>query len=99
VGGDFFDFYEISDAIAAFLIADVSGKGIPQLSLPGTVKNILRLSRKQIMNRFLFFLPRSNMLICSESEYGMFVTAFYVIIDENGRKIFFSSAGHNDRCL
>jgi sigma-B regulation protein RsbU (phosphoserine phosphatase) len=98
VGGDFFDFYEISDAIAAFLIADVSGKGIPAALFTGTVKNILRAEQKTNYEPVSLF-SGSNMLICSESEYGMFVTAFYVIIDENGRKIFFSSAGHNEQML
>ena len=29
VGGDFYDFFDIDDHTAAFLVADVSGKGIP----------------------------------------------------------------------
>jgi serine phosphatase RsbU (regulator of sigma subunit) len=97
VGGDFFDFYEISDAIAAFLIADVSGKGIPAALFTGTVKNILRAEQKTNYEPVSLF-SGSNMLICSESEYGMFVTAFYVIIDENGERSSFHQQGIMSRC-
>ena len=33
VGGDFYDFYLLDDDHLAFVIADVSGKGVPRLSL------------------------------------------------------------------
>ncbi|HPJ42521.1 MAG TPA: SpoIIE family protein phosphatase [Spirochaetota bacterium] len=98
VGGDFFDFYEISESISAFIIADVSGKGIPAALFTGTVKNILRAEQKTNYDPASLFTC-SNKLIYSESEYGMFVTAFYIIIDENGKKLFFSSAGHNEQML
>jgi len=98
VGGDFFDFYEIGESISAFIIADVSGKGIPAALFTGTVKNILRAEQKTNYEPVSLFTC-SNSLILSESEYGMFVTAFYIIVDENGRKLFFSSAGHNEQML
>ncbi len=98
VGGDFFDFYEIGESISAFLIADVSGKGIPAALFTGTVKNILRAEQKTNYDPASLF-TESNLLIYNESEYGMFVTAFYIIVDEHGRKLFFSSAGHNDQML
>ncbi|HOP29540.1 MAG TPA: SpoIIE family protein phosphatase [Spirochaetota bacterium] len=98
VGGDFFDFYEISESISAFIIADVSGKGIPAALFTGTVKNILRAEQKTNYDPASLFTC-SNKLIYNESEYGMFVTAFYIIIDENGKKLFFSSAGHNEQML
>lgn len=98
VGGDFFDFYEISESISAFLIADVSGKGIPAALFTGTVKNILRGEQRTSYDPLSLF-TESNRHIYSESEYGMFVTAFYIIIDEQGKKLFFSSAGHNEQML
>ncbi len=98
VGGDFFDFYEISESISAFIIADVSGKGIPAALFTGTVKNILRAEQKTNYDPASLF-SGSNTLIYNESEYGMFVTAFYIIVDENGKKLFFSSAGHNEQML
>ena len=37
VGGDFYDFYKLSDNTVAFLAADVSGKGIPAASSRGVL--------------------------------------------------------------
>ncbi len=98
VGGDFFDFYEISENIFAFLIADVSGKGIPAAIFTGTVKNIIRAEQRTSYDPASLFTASNKNIYC-ESEYGMFVTAFYVIVDEQGKMLFFSSAGHNEQML
>ena len=42
VGGDFYDFYKIDDKTVAFLIADVSGKGIPAAMFMMTAKTIIK---------------------------------------------------------
>ncbi len=98
VGGDFFDFYDINESFSAFLIADVSGKGIPAALFTGTVKNILRAEQRTNYEPVSLFAEANRQIYC-ESEYGMFVTAFYAIIDEDGGNVFFSSAGHNDQML
>ena len=41
VGGDFCDFYKLSDTTVAFLAADVSGKGIPAAMFMMTAKTII----------------------------------------------------------
>ena len=98
VGGDFFDFYEIDDYICGILIADVSGKGIPAALFTGTVKNILKFGSK-IYHRPAGLFQSSNTLIYNESEYGMFVTVFYALIDTVSNIITYSSAGHNEQML
>jgi len=106
VGGDFFDFYRcvrgncplgMSENRISIVIADVSGKGIPAAIFTGTVKNILRAQSRVRCCSELFTL--SNDFIYEESEYGMFVTAFFANIDMNNRIIRYSSAGHNDQML
>ena len=42
VGGDFYDFYTLSDTTVAFLVADVSGKGIPAAMFMMTAKTIIK---------------------------------------------------------
>ncbi len=42
VGGDFYDFYKLSDNTVAFLVADVSGKGIPAAMFMMTAKTIIK---------------------------------------------------------
>jgi serine phosphatase RsbU (regulator of sigma subunit)/GAF domain-containing protein len=98
VGGDFFDFYEIDDYNCGILIADVSGKGIPAALFTGTVKNILKFGTKSNHKPAGLF-QSSNSLIYNETEYGMFVTVFYTLIDTVSNIITYSSAGHNDQML
>lgn len=98
VGGDFFDFYEIDDYNCGILIADVSGKGIPAALFTGTVKNILKFGSRN-NHRPAGLFQSSNTAIYHESEYGMFVTVFYALIDTVSKIITFSSAGHDDQML
>jgi len=98
VGGDFFDFYEIDDYNCGIIIADVSGKGIPAALFTGTVKNILKFGTKN-NHRPAGLFQSSNTAIYQESEYGMFVTVFYVLIDTASNIITYSSAGHDNQML
>ncbi len=98
VGGDFFDFYKFDGAACGIIIADVSGKGIPAALFTGTVKNILKIGSK-VDRRPSALFRSSNGLICEESEYGMFVTVFYVLIDTESCRITYSSAGHDSQLL
>lgn len=98
VGGDFFDFYEIDEYNCGILIADVSGKGIPAALFTGTVKNILKFGSKSNHKPSGLF-QSSNTMIFQESEYGMFVTVFYILIDTASNIITYCSAGHNDQIL
>lgn len=98
VGGDFFDFYKIDETSCGIVIADVSGKGIPAALFTGIVKNILKFGSK-INPAPADLFCRSNSDIHDESEFGMFVTVFYTLIDTVTRTIRFSSAGHNDQML
>lgn len=98
VGGDFFDFYEIDNTTCGILIADVSGKGIPAALFTGTVKNVLKYGSKNNHKPAGLF-QSSNTAIYNESEYGMFVTVFYVVVDTTSRLITYSSAGHDDQIL
>ena len=42
VGGDFYDFYMLNDSTIAFLVADVSGKGIPAAMFMMRAKTVIR---------------------------------------------------------
>ncbi len=98
VGGDFFDFYAMDELNCGIIIADVSGKGIPAALFTGTVKNILKFGTKNNFRPAGLF-QSSNVSIHQESEYGMFVTVFYALIDTESKIITFGSAGHDDQIL
>ena len=98
VGGDFYDFYKLSDSTVAFLAADVSGKGIPAAMFMMTAKTIIKdLAESGIPVNDIF--TKANEKLCENNESGMFVTAWMGILDVNTGRLQFANAGHNPPLL
>lgn len=94
VGGDFYDFYKLSDTTIAFLVADVSGKGIPAAMFMMTAKTIIKdLAERGLPVNEIF--TKANEKLCENNESGMFVTAWMGILDITTGKMQFANAGHN----
>ena len=91
VGGDFYDFYKLSDSTVAFLVADVSGKGIPAAMFMMTSKTIIKDLAESGMP--------VNEKLCENNESGMFVTAWMGILDLKTGYMQFANAGHNPPLL
>ncbi len=94
VGGDFYDFYFVGENKFGFLIADVSGKGIPAAMFMMTAKTIIKgyaESGKPVDEVFTI----ANAKLCESNEAGMFVTAWMGVLDITTGKIEFANAGHN----
>ncbi len=98
VGGDFYDFYKLNDNTVAFLVADVSGKGIPAAMFMMTAKTIIKdLAESGIAVNEI--LTKANEKLCENNESGMFVTAWMGILDISTGKLQFANAGHNPPLL
>ena len=98
VGGDFYDFYKLSDTTVAFLVADVSGKGIPAAMFMMTAKTIIKdLAESGIPVNEIF--TKANEKLCENNESGMFVTAWMGILDIPSGQLQFANAGHNPPLL
>lgn len=94
VGGDFYDFYFVGENKLGFLIADVSGKGIPAAMFMMTAKTIIKgyaESGKSVDEVFTI----ANEKLCESNEAGMFVTAWFGELDLLTGKVEFVNAGHN----
>lgn len=94
VGGDFYDFYFVGENKLAFLIADVSGKGIPAAMFMMTAKTIIKgyaESGKPVDEVFTI----ANSKLCESNDAGMFVTAWMGVLDITSGKVEFANAGHN----
>ena len=94
VGGDFYDFFRIDQDRLGFVIADVSGKGIPAaifMAISRTVIRAIALTE----NSASMCMQRSNTILCQESVNDMFVTVFYGILNIHTGVITYSNAGHN----
>ena len=94
VGGDFYDFFRIDDDRIGFVIADVSGKGIPAAIFMAVSRTLIRAmgirggSPAECM-RYV------NELLAKESVNCMFVTVFYGIYNIQTGEITYCNAGHN----
>ena len=94
VGGDFYDYYKLNENTVAFLVADVSGKGIPAAMFMMTAKTIIKdLAERGLSVNDIFTL--ANEKLCENNETGMFVTAWMGIVDVQTGKMQFANAGHN----
>ena len=94
VGGDFYDFYFVGENRLGFLIADVSGKGIPAAMFMMTAKTIIKgyaESGKPVDEVF----TTANEKLCESNDAGMFVTAWMGVLDTATGKVEFANAGHN----
>ena len=94
VGGDFYDFYFVGEDKLAFLVADVSGKGIPaamfMMTAKTTIKGLAEGGRE--VNDILTV---ANQKLCEANESGMFVTVWIGILDLRTGLVKFANAGHN----
>jgi serine phosphatase RsbU (regulator of sigma subunit) len=97
VGGDFYDFLQLSSGEWAGVLADVSGKGISAALLSSMVLGALSMefhsnSQPQVV------LNRVNELLCRKSLPFQFVTLFLFLLNPDGTGQFIS-AGHNPAYL
>jgi sigma-B regulation protein RsbU (phosphoserine phosphatase) len=94
VGGDYLDIIPIDPSRIGFVMADVSGKGIPGLVVMAMVKILVQefvvsgTSPAQIVRRL-------NQTLQGNIKSNMFVTFFVAILDIRTGRLTFSNAGHN----
>ncbi|MBO7689022.1 MAG: SpoIIE family protein phosphatase, partial [Kiritimatiellae bacterium] len=80
VGGDFYDFFMLDATHLAFMVADVSGKGVTAALYMMTVKTLLKdaiLSRRDPAAAF----TRVNAELCRSNTANMFLTAWCGVLD------------------
>ena len=93
VGGDFYDFFHLSDGRIAFLVADVSGKGIPGAMFMMEAKNVI----KNCLVGFADLaeaVAEVNRRLCAGNRAELFVTAWIGVLDGTG-SVEYVNAGHN----
>jgi phosphoserine phosphatase RsbU/P len=91
VGGDYFDVFPLGDGRTAFLIADVSGKGLGAALLTTMLQGVLSgLALGADAARVITHL---NQFLCNHAEVGRYATMFFGILDEQGH-LDYINAGH-----
>jgi sigma-B regulation protein RsbU (phosphoserine phosphatase) len=94
VGGDFYDFFRIDNDHIGFVIADVSGKGVPAAIFMAVSRTLIRATgiRGGSTSDCITY---SNTLLAKESVNTMFVTVFYGIYNIRTGEVTYTNAGHN----
>ncbi len=93
VGGDFYDFFFIDDDHMGFVMADVSGKGVPAALF-------MMIGKTLIKNQALLGMSTNEVLasvndhLCENNEEGLFITAWMGILELSTGILKASNAGH-----
>ncbi|MDO4797034.1 MAG: SpoIIE family protein phosphatase [Coriobacteriales bacterium] len=94
VGGDFYDYYHLDDNHFAFLVADVSGKGIPAAMFMMKAKTLIKSLAETWLPVDEIF-TRANNQLCEGNDAEMFVTAWMGVVELDTGHVVFANAGHN----
>ncbi|GAB4331985.1 MAG: hypothetical protein OHK0038_07280 [Flammeovirgaceae bacterium] len=99
IGGDYYDYIEITKDKFLICIADVSGKGFPAAIFMSNFQAGLRmLCRQAVSNKELSLqkmVKELNTLISQNSQGEIFITAFFLTYDFSSKKLSYINAGHN----
>lgn len=98
VGGDFFDFFKLSDQQLGFVIADVTGKGIPAALFMVMARTLIRaVALTNVPPKEC--LQQVNALLSYENALSMFTTTFYGILNIDTGHLVYCNGGHNPPCI
>ncbi len=91
VGGDYFDVFPLDEKRTAFLLADVSGKGLGAALLTTMLQGAL--SGMTLGTDPARVFNHVNRFLCDHAEVGRYATMFFGILETDG-KLEFINAGH-----
>ncbi len=94
VGGDYYDFLDLGQNRLAFVIADISGKGIAaallMASLQANLRSLCAIAKQQPDH----LLCSVNQLFCENTTDGAFATLFFAEYDDSSRLLRYANCGH-----
>ncbi|GAF81288.1 unnamed protein product, partial [marine sediment metagenome] len=115
VGGDLYDFLQMSDRCFVVAIADVIGKGIPAAIMMSSFQGALQAYANALIpcqgvlhvcaeteckaDVVKEIISRLNGMACRECRDGEFVTLFYAIIDVKEQTVTYCNCGHEPTVL
>ena len=94
VGGDFYDFYFTGPDRVLFLVADVSGKGVPAAMFMMRAKTLIK-SIAQTGKPLAQVFEEANDTLCEGNSSNTFVTVWAGEINMHTGHIAYVNAGHN----
>ena len=93
IGGDFFDYIEVSSGGIGFALGDVSGKGAPAALLTAAVQGMFTVESNEAAGP-ADVLAKINAGLKRRNVESKFVTMFFGVLEADG-KMTYSNGGHN----
>jgi serine phosphatase RsbU (regulator of sigma subunit)/CHASE2 domain-containing sensor protein len=94
VGGDLFDFFLLDGDHLAFLVGDVSGKGLPASLFMATTKAYFRSLAARHGTRVADTVRQVSAEIGRDNPEAFFVTAVAGVLDLTSGRLWYCNAGH-----
>jgi sigma-B regulation protein RsbU (phosphoserine phosphatase) len=98
VGGDYYDLFSLSRGRLGFLVADVSGKGIPAALLVSTVHAAVHLQIDEAKT-VVELVERIDRHLRRYAATRKFLTLFFGLFEPDTGTLTYVSAGHNPSLL
>ena len=98
LGGDYYDFFQITDDVVDVVIADVSGKGAAASLLMPSLAVALHLRARELSGPAAIIKDLDEVLK-QITNSATFVTIFYARINSTSRTLEYASGGHNPPLL
>lgn len=98
VGGDYYDAFPLSRGRLGFLVADVSGKGVPAALLVSTVHAAVHLQIDQ-SKTIAELVSRIDRHLQRYAAARKFLTLFFGLLEPDSGVLRYVSAGHNPALL
>ena len=94
VGGDYYDFLDLGRGRVAFVVGDISGKGIGAALLMAHLQASLRSQCAIASARPEQFLRSVNRLFRENTSESAYATLFFGEYDDEARRLRYASCGH-----
>ncbi|MHC4124142.1 MAG: SpoIIE family protein phosphatase [Planctomycetota bacterium] len=115
VGGDLYDFFQVTENRITVMIADVIGKGVPAAIMMSSFRGATRaytdamsevkeelLAQAQIEGYEKIIqgiIKKLNKMVCKECKDGEFITFFHAAIDMREKTVTYCNCGHEPTIL
>jgi sigma-B regulation protein RsbU (phosphoserine phosphatase) len=92
VGGDFYDFIEMGEYKAGFVIGDVTGKSVSGALVMSASRTLFRMLSEEELS-VKDSMMRANRRLKKDVKSGMFVALLYAVLNSQDRMLTMCSAG------
>ena len=94
IGGDYFDFISVGEGKFAFVLADISGKGISAALLMASLQASLRAQYTVAPADVRAVLRTVNRVFYGSTATNHYATLFFGVYDETTRELQYANCGH-----